>query len=99
MANRIGYPVALLVCVACAGSKPAVEEPAPPPDTENAPTAESPAGEAPTEPDESTPASESAPEPAETKKKCEELDKSTCKVTVGCGWNDLKKCVSDSTSE
>jgi hypothetical protein len=29
----------------------------------------------------------------EAKKSCTELDKSTCKVTMGCVWNDVKKCI------
>lgn len=88
----------LFCCAACAGPKPAVEEPATP-EVESPPAAEPSSEEPAAEPDESTPAPESAPEPTETKKKCEELDKSTCKVTVGCGWNDLKKCVSTNVSE
>jgi hypothetical protein len=85
MANGIGYAVASLLCVACAGSKPAVEEPVTPA-TESEPTTE--------------PSSDEAPaEPAEAKKKCEELDMSTCKVTIGCGWNELKKCVSTTVPE
>lgn len=99
MANRIGYAVASILCVACASSKPAVEEPVTPA-TESEPTAEPSSDEAPAEPAESTPEPESAPEPAEKKKKkCEELDMSTCKVTMGCGWNDVKKCVSTTVPE
>jgi hypothetical protein len=33
------------------------------------------------------------PEPVEEKKKCAELDKSTCKVTLGCAWNEVQKCI------
>jgi hypothetical protein len=32
------------------------------------------------------------PEPV-AKKKCAELDKSTCKVTLGCAWNEVQKCI------
>jgi hypothetical protein len=98
MAHRIEWAFALFLCAACAGSKPAAEEPATP-EVESPPAAEPSSDEPPAEPEETPPAAETAPEPTETKKKCEELDKSTCKVTVGCGWNDVKNCVSTAVSE
>jgi hypothetical protein len=101
MANRIGSAVAFLFCVACAGSKPAVEEPVAPV-SESPPTPEPAPEDAPAEPAEPPPAPEpeSAPaEPVETKKKCEELDMSTCKITIGCGWNEVKKCISTTVPE
>src|SRR5258708_6087820 len=30
-----------------------------------------------------------------SKPECAKLPKTTCKVTSGCAWNDLKKCVSE----
>jgi hypothetical protein len=38
------------------------------------------------------------PEPA-AKKQCAELDKSTCKVTVGCAWNEVQKCIEHASAE
>lgn len=29
------------------------------------------------------------------KRACDVLDKATCKVTVGCAWNDVRKCVKE----
>jgi hypothetical protein len=38
-------------------------------------------------------AHEAAPPPA--KKACPELDETTCKITVGCAWNTVEKCIEE----
>jgi hypothetical protein len=65
------------------------------------PEAEPPATESPgTENDEpSTPAQDAAGGGEEAKKPCPELDKSTCQVTMGCVWNEVKKCVQETSSD
>lgn len=88
----------MALCVQCGGSTPPpVEEPAAKtteeaaPPTEEAPSETAESGEASSD---TAPASDNGSEgKGGAKKKCEELDKSTCKVTIGCGWNELKKCV------
>src|SRR5262245_52479312 len=32
-----------------------------------------------------------------SKQPCGKLDKTTCKVTVGCAWNDKQKCITEET--
>jgi hypothetical protein len=106
MGKLVGSAAVLLLCLSCGGSTPpaeTVEEPkAETPETP-APTEEAPApeegsgddggaGEAPSE----GPKSEGG---GSEKKSCAELDKNTCKITTGCGWNDVKKCVEEGASE
>jgi hypothetical protein len=93
----------IALCLQCGGSTP----PAAPVEAPEEPSTEAPS---PTEPEtgepEATPSDTPAEAPAESdggtsaaKKKCEELDKTTCKITTGCGWNDVKKCVEEGASE
>jgi hypothetical protein len=39
------------------------------------------------------------PKSASPKKACPELTKKDCMITLGCVWNDLKKCVEEGASE
>ena len=93
------YAIGLvLLCIHCGGSSqtaPPTEEP-PPPAAAPAPaeTTEAPAAETPSAAPTATaeaPAASAAPVP----KPCPELPKGTCKVTKGCAWNDLLKCVKE----
>lgn len=107
MGKHAWAAVVTLLCLQCGGSTPpaeTVEETQPEPAAEPPPAEEAPAGEGegaetaePTEP----PAEETPPEGSAggEKKSCAELDKNTCKITTGCAWNDVKKCVEEGASE
>lgn len=99
------------LCLHCGGgaqSTPAeTPEPAPPSEpaaVEPAEPAEEPPAEAPAEPSEGE-AGEGSGEQSSGessgsgKKSCAELDQSTCKITIGCAWNDVKKCVEEGVPE
>ncbi len=34
-------------------------------------------------------------DPPPVKKECPELDEGTCKITVGCAWNTVRKCIEE----
>jgi hypothetical protein len=103
MAKPIWIVLVLALCWGCGGSTPPAEEPTSPStstEEENAPAnEETPPEPAADETKDPAPASDDASNDTGAKKKCEELDKSTCKVTMGCGWNDVKKCVDTTLSE
>ena len=94
----------IVLCLQCGGQKeasppaeeptPAVEEPTPPTEEAATPTPEETPAE---EPKTEEPAGE--PKGGEPKGDgdpvCAKLDKTKCKITKGCAWNDIKKCVED----
>jgi hypothetical protein len=98
--RRYALASLLAFCLHCGGQTQA----APPIEEAPLPAAEEPAAAAPAPEETSAPATE-APPPAETtapaasakppKRPCSELDKTTCKITQGCLWNELKKCVDE----
>src|SRR5688572_10166774 len=101
MAKQIWFVPVLGVCLACGGSTPPAEEAATPSTgtEEAAPESEETPSEAPAESNDPPTESDGGSSDTGAKKKCVELDKSTCKVTIGCGWNDVKKCVDTTVSE
>jgi len=99
---------AIALCLQCGGSTTPAEEPSGP--TESTETPSTPEGSE--SPSESKASDESAGDKSEekagdkseekgapAKKGCADLKKSDCKVTVGCAWNDLKKCVEEGPAE
>jgi hypothetical protein len=91
----------IALCLQCGGSTTPAEEPTSPTESTEAPAA-APAGEE--TPSESPASEEKSGDKADekaapAKKGCADLKKSDCKVTVGCAWNDLKKCVEEGPAE
>jgi hypothetical protein len=99
MWNHKWSVVAALLSFHCGGSTQSAD-----------PVEEPKAEETPAAPEESAPA-ESAASAEESsasadggtqasgKKPCKEHDKSTCKITTGCAWNDIHKCVEEGAPE
>src|SRR5262245_32119808 len=93
----------ILLCVHCS-SQPAPASPAgEAPSTEPA-AATPPAAAEPTSAPSAQPSAVPSSQPAAgalknppKKQPCEKLDKSTCKVMVGCAWNDKQKCTTEET--
>jgi hypothetical protein len=91
----------IALCLQCGGSATPAEEPTSPTESPEAPSA-APAGEE--KPSEAPASEEKSGDKAEekaapAKKGCAGLPKNDCKVTVGCAWNDLKKCVEEGPAE
>ena len=91
----------IALCLQCGGSTTPAEEPSSPTESTEAPAA-APTGEgtstdAPASEEKSGDKADEKATPA--KKGCNDLPKNDCKVTVGCAWNDLKKCVEEGPAE
>jgi len=99
----------IALCLQCGGSTTPAEEPTSSTESPEAPAA-APEGEA--TPSEAPASEEKSGDKADeksgdkadekaapAKKGCNALPKSDCKVTVGCAWNDLKKCVEEGPAE
>lgn len=102
MAKQLGAVALFGLCFSCGGTS-GNALPAQAPDDEpkmspaSAPVAEETSSVADTTEAESTPSEPAAKEEEDDtpKRACDVLDKSTCKVTVGCAWNDVRKCVKE----
>jgi hypothetical protein len=106
MWNNKWSVVAAVLCLHCGGSaqsaapveEPETETPATP--AEETPAEGAASGEEPSTPEKSEEGSSAGGTAAPSEKKaCKELDKSTCKITQGCGWNDVHKCVEEGAQE
>src|SRR5262245_12357159 len=96
--HRSPAPWALVVlCLHCGGSPPPPSTEAPPPSEATAAPAEAPSPPADTAApaEAATGSAPAAPADTPKKKTCAELDKTNCKITTGCAWNELKKCVEE----
>ncbi len=88
-----------LLCLHCGGPEPAkVPEPSPAPEEVEAPAPDAPDPLPEPEPaPEPDPEPEAAPEPKPVEKPkkvvCAELKQGRCKVTEGCAWNTVGKCI------
>ncbi len=106
MGNKSFWLGLALLCIGCGGAsqsappKEPSSETTPESTTEAAPSKKSEAGDAAGESKGSSePNQAPTSDKAGGKKSCSGLDKSTCKVTMGCVWNDVKKCVEQAADD
>lgn len=96
--SSIGWAL-LCLCFHCGGQTKTA------PTTEEAPPVPSSVPEADSQPSEGSeatatgaaadPVAPPASATGSSKPTCDKLAKTTCQITTGCAWNDLKKCVAD----
>jgi hypothetical protein len=106
MWNAKWYWVAgALFCLSCGGSSQNTPPQEPSSESEPESTSEAPAPEKKetAEPTEKAAEPNEGPAPGKAgeaeQKPCPSLDQSTCKVTMGCVWNDVKKCVQETSAD